>query len=183
MAEIKFFGEADLHPTKHVISSEFPAWYAPRPMEQLGEEVDKMERQLDRGEIPSDKLSDFKDALRTKKEQSDRIRESIPKLGEPDKNRLDKARKDMANIIRSGYFTRSQMIKGTVDAHKEAERMVRPLIEVKPEWAEILKASRVPIVDGKVSRDGMVKAWKICGRLLNLNGGDEDTNAETLRKD
>lgn len=183
MAEIQFFGEVDLHPTKRMVSSEYPAWYFDRPLEQLGEEVGRMERQLDRGEIPQDRLGEFKDVLAQKKEQYGKITVSIPKLNDIDKDKYAKIRKELGKIIQSGYYTRSQMIKGTVDAHKEAERMVKPLVEVKPEFAEILQAARVKVENGRCSRDGIVKAWKILGKAINRNGGDEDTNSESLRRD
>ncbi len=183
MAEIQFFGEVDIHPTKKIISSEYPAWYFDKPFEQLEEDVARMERELARGSIPTDRLGDFKDQLRTKKEQYSKIADSIPKLNDVDKDRLAKTRKELAKIIQSGYYKRSDMVKGTVDAHREAERMIKPMVEVKPEFAELLRNPRVPIIDGKRTRDGIVKGWKIIGKLLNKYGGDEETSAETLRRD
>ncbi len=183
MAEIQFFGEVDIHPTKKIVSSEYPAWYFDKPFEQLGEDVARMERQLEKDLVPRDKVGDFKDELRKKKDQFERIADSIPKLTEVDKDRLSKTRKEFAKIIQAGYFRRSDMIKGTVDAHREAERMSKPMVEVKPEFAELLKSARVPIVNGKCTREGIIKAWKLTGKLLNKHGGDEDTNAETLRRD
>jgi len=49
------------------------------------------------------------------------------------------------------------MDKGTVDAFKEAERMTVAKIDVKPEFAEIVKACNVPVTDGKVTRDHLPK--------------------------
>jgi hypothetical protein len=183
MAEIQFFGEVDIHPTKKIIASEYPAWYFDRPFEQLGEEVARLERALESDGVPKDKIGEFKDQLREKKARYERIAESIPKISGEEKDRLSRVRKEMGKIIQSGYYKRSDMMKGTVDAHREAERMVKPMVEIKPEFMELVKAARVPIVDGKCSRDGLVKAWKITGKLLNKHGGDEDTNAETLRRD
>jgi hypothetical protein len=183
MSEIQFFGEIDIHPTKKIIHSEYPAWYFDRPFEQLGEEVGRMERLLERGGVPPDKMADFREQFTKKKDQLQRIQESIPKLSGEDKTRLAKARKDMAAEIRAGYYTRTQMVKGLVDIHKEAERMVKPMVEVKPEFVEILKGCNIKVENGKVSRDNLVKAWKIAGKLLNRHGESEETNAETLRRD
>jgi hypothetical protein len=183
MSEIRFFGEVDLHPQTKKISSQYPAWYAERPMEELKERIDGMERALDRDEVPRDRLAEYKDDLRKQKERYDAIRLSVPKLSGTDKDRIAKIRSEMGEEIKSGYFTRDSMVKGTADAHKEAERMVKPMIDVKPEYGDILKACNVKITDGKVTRDGMVKAWKIVGKLLNRHGGDEDTNPEVLRRD
>jgi hypothetical protein len=183
MAEIQFFGEVDIHPTKKHISSEYPAWYFDRNVENMGEEVDRLDRQITRGEIPQDKMSEIKDQLDKTRERYQKILGSMPKLDGPAKDNAYKARKAMALEIKDGYFTRTQMLKGTADPHKEADRMSIPMIQVKPEYAEYLKASNVPIKDGKVTRDGLIKAWKITGKLINRHGGDEDTNAETLRRD
>lgn len=117
MSEIQFFGEVDIHPTKKVISSEYPAWYFDKPFEQLGEEVAKMERALASGKIPPDKVGDFKDQLRTKKDRYEKIQDSIPKLSGEVKDKLAKTRKELGALIKSGYYTRTQMEKGLVDAH------------------------------------------------------------------
>jgi hypothetical protein len=183
MSEIKFFGEVDVHPTKKVVMSEYPAWYMQKPMENLREEYERKERELERGVVPQDKIFSHKEDIEKLKEKYEKIVASIPKLSGEEKDKMSKARKEMSKIIQSGYYKRSDMIKGTVDAHREAERMVKPMVEVKPEYAEYLQAANVPIRDGKVTRDGLVKAWKLCGRLINIHGGDEDTNAEVLRRD
>ena len=183
MAEIKFFGEVDIHPIKKTISSEYPAWYFTRAYDGLCEDVARLERTLARGDVPTDKIAQIKDRLEKTKERRDKIQESIPKLEGKDIDEMAKARKTMSSIIKDGYFTRSSMMKGTADAHKEAERMIKPKVDVKPEFIEYLKAANVPIVDGKVTRDGLVKAWKITGKLLNLHGKDEETDAEVLRRD
>jgi hypothetical protein len=183
MAEIQFFGEIDIHPIKKHISSEYPAWYFDRNLDSLQEEIDKTERMLSKGELAPDKVPEFRDNLEKLRERHERIMSSLPKLEGDTKDRAHKARKAMASEIKDGLFGRGQMQKGTADAHREADRMVKPLIPVKPEFAEFLRASNVPIVDGKVTRDGLIKAWKITGKLLNRHGGDEETNVEVLRRD
>jgi hypothetical protein len=183
MAEIKFFGEMDLNKKSGQISSEYPGWYFDRPLDQLAEDVARGERMLAKGVIPLDKKTEFEAKLTQTKDRYEKILESIPKLGAQEKDRLAKARKAMAQEISSGFFTRSQMEKGTVDAFKEAERMTVAKIDVKPEFADLLKSCNVPVSDGKVTRDNLAKAWKIVGKALNRNGGDEETNVETLRRD
>jgi hypothetical protein len=183
MADIKFFGEVDIHPVKKHISSEYPAWYFDRNMDILKEEADSLERSLKKGDIPADKIADIRAQYEKVRNQYEQILRSIPKLEGTAKDAIHKARKALAAEIKDGYFSRTQMQKGTADAHKEADRMSVPMVAVKPEFAEYLRASNVPIVDGKVTRDGLVKAWKITGKLLNRHGGDEETNAEVLRRD
>jgi hypothetical protein len=183
MADIKFFGEVDLHKKTGKISSEYPAWYFDRPLDNLREEVEHMERALERGGVPADKQAENRVKLENTKARYENILQSIPKLSPQEKDRLAKARKTMGEEIRSGFFTRSQMDKGTADAFKEAERMMLPKIEVKPEFADLLHSCNVPVVDGRVTRDNLAKAWKILGKALNRNGGEEETNVETLRRD
>lgn len=183
MSDIQFFGEVDIHPTKHVIMSEYPAWTMTRQFENMKEDVDRMERQLKRGEIPDSHIADHKDMLRKKREQFEKIADSIPKMSDGDKDKVAKTRKEMGKVIQSGYFTRSAMMKGTADAQVEATRMIKPLVDVKPEFAEYVRAANVPITNGKITRDGLVKTWKIMGHLLNHYGGEEEINAETLRRD
>ena len=182
MAGIKFFGEIDLS-RKNTPVSQYPAWYFDQPLDRLQEDISALHRQIERGDAPQDKMPEIKARLGQLEERYEKIRESIPKLSELDKDKISKARKAMAAHIRDGYFSRSQMDKGTVDAFKEVERMRTPKVEVKPEFAEFLGPCNVKVQDGKVSRDGLVKAWKILGKALNRNGGEEDTNAEVLRRD
>jgi soluble cytochrome b562 len=183
MSDIKFFGEVDLHTKKGTVASEYPAWYFDRPLDELSENIDKMERAIARGTVPADKLSEMREHLQQYKERYTKIMESCPKLTDAEKDKLVKVRRDMGKQITDGLFSRSHMQKGTVDAHKEAERMVKPMIDVKPEYHDLLRACNVRIVNGKITRDGMAKAWKIIGKLLNRHGGDEETNVETLRRD
>jgi len=183
MSEIKFFGEVDLNPKKGTISSEYPAWYFDRPLDELYEEVGKMERAIARGNIPADKLVETREKLAQVKERYEKIMASIPQVSDVERDKLAKIRREMGKSISEGLFTRTQMMKGLVDAHREAERMTKPMIEVKPEMHSLLQACNVKIVNGKVTRDGMSKAWKMIGKLLNRHGGDEETNIEMLRKD
>jgi hypothetical protein len=183
MSEIKFFGEVDLHPKKGNVASQYPAWYFDRPLDELYEDIGKMERALTRGAVPVDKVSEFREKLAQNKARYEKIMAAVPTLSDVEKDKLAKTRREMGKMISEGLFTRSQMMKGTVDAHKEAERMIKPMIPVRPEMTELLRACNAKVVDGKISRDGLVKAWKMVGKLLNRHGGDEETNSETLRKD
>ena len=180
---IQFFGEIDYHPTKKHLSSEYPAWYFDRPLEQVKEESERMEREMARGVVPADKIPIYREKLAANKEKYEKIVSSIPKLEGGDMDDLAKLRKDMSKEIKDGYYTRNQMQKGLVDAHKEAERMVKPIIPVDGKLAELAGACKVRVVDGKVSRDGMVKMWKMTGKLMNYHGANEETNAEVLRRD
>jgi len=183
MSDIKFFGEVDLHPTKKFISSEYPAWYFDRPLANLEEDIRKLEKTLERKDVPADKLIAIRERLTSLKDRYVGIMEFVPRLSGDEVDKLAKTRKEMAKIIQSGLYPRSQMQKGTVDAHKEVERMISPKIAVRPEFAELIQACNVKITDGKITRDGLIKAWKMTGKLLNRHGGDEETNVEVLRKD
>ena len=55
--------------------------------------------------------------------------------------------------------------------------MKQPLINIRGN-IEAAEAMGVKVADGKVSRDGATKMWKVAGKLLG-----EATNGEALRRD
>jgi hypothetical protein len=75
-------------------------------------------------------------------------------------------------------FTASDMMRGTADAHVEAERMVKPCVKIQSEYeAGLAKACGMNIENGKVSRNDAARIWKIQGKLL----GESILDAEQLR--
>lgn len=180
---IKFFGEMDINPKIGTISSEYPMWYSKAHMEELADSISSLERQIDNGSFPRDREGEMRAELKKFKERYHKIESSVPKMSGVEKDKFAKLRKEMGKEIAAGLFTRSQMMKGTVDPQVEADRMVLPKIPVKPEYEELIRASNIKPRDGKISRDELSKVWKLVGRTLNLNGGDEDLNTEVLRRD
>ena len=82
------------------------------------------------------------------------------------KKKVEKAEKDMEDIIKRTLFTDTEMKKGIADAHEEARRMVEKCIPVSDEIANVLSGCNVRInPDNKyVSRNELVKGWKTTRR-------------------
>jgi len=74
--------------------------------------------------------------------------------------------------------TRSDMNRGTTDAHIVARKMKEPCIALDNEMKKVASDMGVKIKNSKVSMDGAAKIFKIVGKLLDL-----PTNIEVLRKD
>jgi len=177
MKDIEFFGSVDRKEGKAdgAITSEYPAWMHTYQIEELEESISRKERALDEGSIPGEHVSNSREELKREKGKLTLIKKSKPKLNATQKDKLYNDYKELGKGIEGYLFTRSDMMKGTADAHEEAERMIKPSIPVSPEIAEMcnLKPEK-----GKISRNDASKAWKIIGRALG-----EPTNVETLRKD
>lgn len=177
MSDVTFFSETDMN-SKGKISSEYPAWYFNTVIDDLKEDIRREEWNLEQNIVPKDQLPVIRDRIKRLKAKLDSVEESRPKFSDIDKNRLTKTMKELGKEITSKMFTRSQMQKGLADSHMEAKRMTEPSIAVTQEIAEVAKMCNVTIVDGKLSRKGAEKCWKM---LANYHG--EPSNTEYLRRD
>lgn len=174
---MKIFGEVDKDRDGNV-KSDYPAWYFETHQEDLEESVKDKERKLEADLIPESEKGIMKSRLKQEKERLDKIRASKPELKETEKDDVGKASKELGSQIASAFFTRSDMMKGTADAHEEARRISSPVIEVKSDkQAELIKACGIKIKDGRITRGEAEKVWKISRRLLG-----ESANTEILRK-
>jgi hypothetical protein len=86
---------------------------------------------------------------------------------------------EAGKILKSEMPSKKDLDDNLVDAHGELRKMTIPYISIKDnaKMCEMAKACNVPIVDGKVTREGLSKIWKIGTKHL---GGY--ANVETLRK-
>jgi len=177
MKDIEFFGPMDRKEGKPegVITSEYPAWMHDFQIEELEESINRKERSLAEGSIPSEYVANSREELKREKDKLGLIKKSKPKLTATQKDKLYNDYKELGSAIRDYMFTRSDMMRGTADAHEEVARMTKPSIPVSPEIARICNLRPVK---GKVSRNDASKAWKMIGKVLG-----EATNAETLRRD
>ena len=176
--DVRFFSEVDYVTTKDgkkVQSSEFPAWYFDNMIDEMQESLLKDEQAIKAGRLSGEQLASARDRVERYRDRLSKIEESRPAL---DKDKVSKNWKELGKNISSMMYSRSQMQKGIAPAEGEAKRMVQPCVPVTPEIQEYAKACNVPVVDGKVSRNGAEKIWKLCGRYLG-----EITNSEVLRKD
>lgn len=178
---VKFYGKIDIN--KHGnISSALPAWSMQTKIEELTESVESAERQIERGEVPYDKMGEVKEKIRKGKEKLEMILSSKPALSEEQENKLWKIYKSLGKDIQDSLFTRSEMKLGLASPHEELKRMKEPIIRISPEIAEICKENNVKVSSKSnthyVSRDGASLMWKVIGKYFG-----EASNVETLRKD
>ena len=181
MSEVSFFSEADMYTTKEgkkIVSSEFPAWYNRSMVDDIKDDISMTEYAIKSGRLTEDKLMDARNKLTKLKEKVNVIENSIPKLSDKQKDMLSKVRGQIGEEIANSMFSRSDMTKGIADVHEEARRMSEPKIQLSPEMVDVAKMCNVNHLDGKVSRTGAEKMWKIVSRYLG-----EQSNTESLRRD
>lgn len=174
---MKIYGDVD-RMKDGKIRSHFPAWYYEQQIEDLKESIRHREYQLDNDLIASTERNIQRERLKQEKDKLDKIEFSRVKLTPIEKDEMGKFQKEMGTKIKNQMFSRSEMEKGTADAHEEARRMIEPIIEIKGEFdAKLAEECGVKVKDGKISRKDAEKMWKIASRALG-----EPSNTETLRK-
>ena len=176
---MKIFGDVD-KTREGKPKSEYPSWYFTQQKDELEEGIAQKERAIRDDLVPhGEELSKMKNKLLHEKNRMEEIKVSEPKPTDAEFVLLKNLRKDLGAMIKDAMFTRSQMEKGLADAHDEAKRMSEPCIAIKEDQIAFAKGCDVVVShNGKVSRSGAEKMWKIASRLLG-----EPSNTETLRKD
>jgi hypothetical protein len=172
--EIQFFGEVDKHP-KGGYSSEFPAWYFPKAIDDLKEDIRQKEDAADDPGIAKGVRQRIKQEVMEMKDRLRLIQDSKPKLSAKQTDELAGRVKELGERIGDSMFTHTDMKKGLAPAEEELKRMTEPCIKVD---ADLAKAAGVSLHKGLVTRDGAAKIWKIGRRALG-----EMSNVEALRKD
>lgn len=176
--EISFFSELD-YSDKGNISSEYPAWYFDKFIDDLKEQVRVDEESLDMGLIPSEHRPMVAKRISDSKRRLHEIEDGRPKLTQADETKLKAFREQIGKDIAGLQFTRSDMMKGLASPEMEAKRRVMPCIKIDPSCVKFALAARIPINrDGMVSRDGAEKMWKIASKYFG-----ENSNTEVLRRD
>lgn len=180
MSDIKVFSEIDYAEVKgkKILGSEYPAWYNEAMIDEIREGIRTDELSLEKGMVKQDRRHDVRERIKKNQERLESILESSPDLDDKQKDYVHKVRTELGKEISRMMFTRSQMQKGLADSHTEARRMKDPSIPVAGAIHDMAKACNVPITNGKISRSGAEKVWKICSRKLG-----EISNTELLRKD
>ena len=175
----QFFSEADVDPVTGSIKSEYPMWYNQRLIEDFEDEVAHRQAALEANQVPEGVRSDFAHNLARMKEQLEKMKDmTMVDDARNDRDSLGKAVKEMAKIIKDELPSRTLCDRGHVDSNIEYHRMTKPYITIQNDnLAALAEACNVPIVDGKVTREGMSKMWKVATRYL----GDY-ANTDTLRK-
>lgn len=176
-AEFQVFGSVDLN-DKGNIKSTYPAWYFDHLMDDLRNDISRIETNLKFDRIPRDQVFDTQSNLSKKKEKLKSLENSMPNLKGKQKDQFAKIREELGEKISGSMFTRDEMRKGLADAREEMKRATEPCIEVRGDSVNFARACNVKIIKGKVSRDGAAKMWKIASKAL-----EEPTNVERLRRD
>ncbi len=174
MGYINFFGKVDRN-DKGNINSPYPAWYFDNSIAELQNTIKEKQDRLARHEVPYENEPEVREQLRKEQERLDLILSSKPELSDKESNMLYKTYKRLSELISDSLFTRSEMLQGTADAHKERIRQKAPSIPC-PEL--LAQAMGLRWSGGAIGRDDAVRAWQIIGKLLGL-----PTNSEHLRKD
>lgn len=157
--------------------SQYPAFYYDVHISELKETIDSEERRLNAGQVPYDLAYKLKASIEKNKKLLEEIERSRPSLSDGERDRINKAYKQLGKEIGQYLFSRSEMMIGLASPHEEARRMTEPCISADG-FDELIKACNVQVTDGKVTRNGAAKMFKICGKLIG-----EPTNIEVLRKD
>ena len=169
---------SDVDKIKGEISSQFPAFYYDSNVDKLKEAISTQKWDLKNGGIPAEKVNEARNNLQRDELRLGEIERTKPCLSTGERDRLWKLRSEMAKLIQPAQFTYSEMNRNIANAGEEARRMKQPCIELSKELLGIAAACHVRVTEGKVSRDGVEKMWKIAGKIIG-----EGTNVEALRRD
>jgi hypothetical protein len=180
-SKIKWFAEVDINAKTGRPSADYPGWYFEQRIAEQEYEIKQMENALDMDLYKGHKKKEALLKLDAMKKRHDQILESKPNLRGADKDRIAKVANDLGDRIKATMPNYSDMQRGatgSVDIEAEARRMVLPCIEVKTaEEADLFKQRGVEIVNGKVSRNQAITAWKIMSKSI----GADTCDAESLR--
>ncbi len=173
---IRFFAEFERHP-KGGYKSEMPAWYTPRQVEELKEELKSKEHALRIGvKLPPEHEAELRQQATELKSRITEIEASRPKWTGKQKDELDSIQKELGEQIRDSMYSRDEMMQRLADPHKELKRAMDLNFKIDPDLAS---AAGVPFVKGKTSREGAIKVWKMIRRGIDP---DNETNPEYLRR-
>lgn len=180
-SDIKWFAEVDINSRTGKPSADYPGWYFEQRLAEQEDEIRSLENALEMDLYKGLKKKEAVQRLSAMKKRHDQILESKPNLRGADKDRIAKVANDLGERIKATMPNYSDMQRGatgTVDIEAEARRMVLPCIEVKSkEEADLFKQRGINIVNGKVSRNQAITAWKIMSKSI----GADTCDAESLR--
>ena len=180
-SDIKWFAEVDINSRTGKPSADYPGWYFEQRIAEQEDEIRSLENAIEMDLYKGLKKKEAVQRLSAMKKRHDEILESKPNLRGADKDRIAKVANDLGERIKASMPSYSDMQRGatgSVDIEQEARRMVLPCIEVKSkEEADLFKQRGINIVNGKVSRNQAITAWKIMSKSI----GADTCDAESLR--
>lgn len=175
-ASIEFFGEVDRkgHRMDGYITANYPAWYFDTAIDELEGGIEDKKRLLASGSVHPTEVEITIRNLKNEQDRLSKILESKPKIKPTQKDRLSRIYNELGNEIRNFLFTYDEMNKGLAGAHEEVRRQSTHFIKVD---SDLARSCNVPVDQGKVTREGAARIWKITGKYLG-----EETNVEALRR-
>jgi hypothetical protein len=178
---ITFYGKIDRNKAGK-ISSSIPAWAMTTHKENMREEIAARRRKLERGEVPLDRVMEFKAEIEKDEAKFADIENSKPKLNPTEEKQVEDAYTLLGSAIANAKFSREDMRTGRADAHEEARRISQPCIRINSGIADICKNNNIRVTENKdgllVNRRDAELAYKLCGHYMGA-----ETNTEWLRKD
>jgi hypothetical protein len=172
---IQFFGDVDMN-ENNKITSQLPAWYFDRAVDEMQESIDRKKRALKAHMIKEDLIQRTENEIKAEEKRILEVNDSRPKLDGRQQDKCAEAYKQLADQIQNSMPTRKQSRDGLVSPHKELQRMKNKHITIDP---TIARACGVKVdKSNRISGDEAAKCYKILGKLLN-----ENTNVESLRRD
>lgn len=173
-SDFQMFSEVDINHHGNV-GSYMPPWAYDQLIEDLKTDINSDELKIKQANISADKINELSRTVKIKKERLEEIVSSRPKLNTDTVHDIEKG---LGEKIADSMFTRTDMMRGTADAHDEARRMVQPCIKLSDAEANFaLGCNVVPNSDRMISRNQAAKMWKIARRYLGQN-----SNIEILRR-
>jgi len=175
----QFFSEADVDPQTGKVKSMYPMWYYPQLIQELEDEVISRRSALESKQVNPGQEMEYRENLLRMEKQLEKVQNmTMVDDAKNDRGTLGKAIKDLAKIIKQELPTRDFCDRNLVDPSQEYSKMTKPYIKVLDDnMAEIAKACNVPIVDGKITREGAAVMWKIASKYMG-----EYANTESLRR-
>jgi len=173
-SKITFFGEIDLN-KEGGITSDMPAWYFERQIEDLEENITRKKGMLERGQITADQVPVIRSQIEQEQEKLKQIVSSRPRFTDDQVDRCWGVYKSLTEQIKDSMPTRKQTKDGLVNPYNELKRLKNKHIKIDP---EIAAACGVKPIHGKITGDEANKCYQIIGKALG-----ENTNVEALRRD
>ncbi|MDD5722710.1 MAG: hypothetical protein PHY29_03095 [Syntrophales bacterium] len=182
MAEkFQFYSEADRDPTTGKVRSEYPMWYNPRMISEKEEELDAKKAALANGAVPRGVESDFREGVIRLEEQLKTMKDTtLVDDAQNDRDEIGALVEKLGKILKNEYPTTKECERRVVDIQTENRKRFEPYLPISgdDDMVSFAKACQVSISpDGKITRDGMEKMWKIGRKYLK-----EYANVEILRR-
>jgi hypothetical protein len=160
--EIQFFGKCDRNSLGEV-KSEFPFWMMPQHIDELKYSIENDERALSAGYTQPENRPSIEQRLRENKSKLKILEADMPV---PDAGQIDlisRVIKIFEKDLRAAFHKEDDMKSGKADAHEEARRMSEFIIDLRNDTmlTKLAQEANVRIENGKLTRDGAVKVWKI----------------------